>query len=325
MASPGAQAARVLHGPSLVGIFLNVMLYGVMIAQTHTYYTTFPKDRVRIKVYVAVLLLADTLNSAFNIAWIYNILINNFGNFDALARADWLFESEEAMAGLTAMLVQLFYAWRLRVLTRNAWVVGLVVASSCVSGLCAVGTAVAISMRPEIAGFKSLDVIALPWLISCTVCDVTIAIALTVYLNAHKTGMQRTDNVLNKLIRSTVQSGLLTASFTIAHIVAYLTSHTGIHMIFNYAVVKLYTNFVMSSLNARREHLNSLAGESSLIDIHTPTFARSTGRSLRPEVAITVETHELTDDASFPQTKHDGTAKDSTSTLDFRHDEMTHE
>lgn len=38
---------------------------------------------------VACLLIADTCNTAFNMAWIYNVLVNQFGNMEALAEADW--------------------------------------------------------------------------------------------------------------------------------------------------------------------------------------------------------------------------------------------
>ena len=38
---------------------------------------------------VATLLVSDCVNSAFNIAWVYNTLVNQFGNLDALASADW--------------------------------------------------------------------------------------------------------------------------------------------------------------------------------------------------------------------------------------------
>ena len=46
-----------------------------------------------------------------------------------------------------------------------------------------------------------MQVIALPWLISCTLCDVLIAVALSAYLRKHKTGFAHTDTVVNKIIR----------------------------------------------------------------------------------------------------------------------------
>jgi len=57
-----------------------------------------------LKLYVGVLFFVDTLNSVFNMWWIYNVLVNNFGNAAALASADWLFESEEALAGIIGMM-----------------------------------------------------------------------------------------------------------------------------------------------------------------------------------------------------------------------------
>ena len=35
--------ATVSHGPGLVGTFLNVLLYGVLVSQTWMYFTTYPK------------------------------------------------------------------------------------------------------------------------------------------------------------------------------------------------------------------------------------------------------------------------------------------
>ncbi|GJE92039.1 hypothetical protein PsYK624_081920 [Phanerochaete sordida] len=84
------KAARFVQGPCLLGIFLNTLLYGAVIVQAQMYYVNFRKDCIGIKAYVAILLLADTLNTSFNIAWIYKVLVNNFGNMDALMTADWL-------------------------------------------------------------------------------------------------------------------------------------------------------------------------------------------------------------------------------------------
>ena len=38
---------------------------------------------------VAGLLVANCVNSAFNMAWVYNTLVNQFGNLEVLASADW--------------------------------------------------------------------------------------------------------------------------------------------------------------------------------------------------------------------------------------------
>lgn len=89
-----AESASVIHGPALIGIFLNILLYGVMIAQCLFYFTNFRhKDSLWLKSYVALLLLTDTVNTVLNICWIYNVLINNFNDMAALKAANWVFAS----------------------------------------------------------------------------------------------------------------------------------------------------------------------------------------------------------------------------------------
>ncbi|TCD63783.1 hypothetical protein EIP91_004966 [Steccherinum ochraceum] len=293
----GGQIAQVAHGPSLVGIFMNVLLYGVMLMQSVRYWTTYQRDPTWMKLYVGFLLLADTLNSAFNMAWIYNVLINNFGNNAALQTADWLFESEEAMAGVIAMSVQLFYAWRIHVLIRNPFIVAAVVLTSVVAGR--IGTAIAVAMRPSFSDFQSLKVIVIIWLVGSAICDILITTALTFHLRKYRTGFSATDTALNKITRLTVSNGLITSAFAIADVIAFLATPLGIHIAFNYTLVKLYTNSVLSSLNSRpvgeRSAYTSSGSKHGNREMPEVSNFVSTSRSLRPQVIVNVETHEMTD------------------------------
>lgn len=77
------------------------------------------------------------------------------------------------------MMVQMFYAWRIHRLTRNWWIVCAVVSTSLVGGLSGIGTAIAVAMYPQFAGFQHLKVIVILWLTGAAVCDVIITVALT--------------------------------------------------------------------------------------------------------------------------------------------------
>ncbi|GJE92018.1 hypothetical protein PsYK624_081710 [Phanerochaete sordida] len=290
------------QGPCLLGIFLNTLLYGAVIVQAQMYYVRFRRDRVGYKAFVGVLLVADTLNTSFNIAWIYKVLVDNFGNKDSLMVSDWLNASEHAMAGLVAMMCQMFYARRIYILTRKKSITALITVTSCLTGICATGTAIAVGMRPEFSRLQSLKAVVLPWLISNTICDVTIAVTLSAFLSKRKTGFERTDALIKKIIFTTISNGLLTASFTTSHMISYLASESGIHMIFNYGVVKLYTNSVISSLNARQEEGDAFRQPThTLCDIPESQSNSSGGKrsGARPQVNITVETHEMVDIGSL--------------------------
>ncbi|KAI0937414.1 hypothetical protein AcV5_005330 [Taiwanofungus camphoratus] len=329
MVSQAAAIAKIAHGPCLAGIFMNVMydsshilnplyglnarsgqrLYGVMITQTFFYFTSYRSDPKWMRIYVGILFLADTLNSVFNMWWIYNALINNFGNVEALAKADWLFETEEGLTGIIGMLVQLFYAWRIHKLTRNVWLVGAVVTTSLVGGLAGIGTAIAVAMRPEFAKLQQLKAIVITWLVSAAVCDGLIALALSWHLRQNRTGFSRTDTIISRLVRLTMSNGLLTAGFALADVVAYLSTPTGLHIAFNYTLVKLYGNSVMSSLNSRAILLNPSSGKNT--SSQKETMGRNTdfnnilsNRSRPAQLVVNVETHEMVDVAE-PNLKTD--------------------
>jgi len=123
-----------------------------MVSQSFFYFSTYKSDPKWLRGYVATLLLADTLNSVFNMWWIYDVLVNNFGDVAALENADWLFQSEEMLAGIIAMIVQLFFAWRILRL------VAVILVASLIGGLSGIGTGIAVAIHPALSGFSYLQV-----------------------------------------------------------------------------------------------------------------------------------------------------------------------
>ncbi|EMD35143.1 hypothetical protein CERSUDRAFT_97065 [Gelatoporia subvermispora B] len=247
-----ANPATIAHGPGLLGTILNVLFYGIMVTQTFLYYNTYRRDRLWMKLFVAGLFIADTVNSAFDIWWIYDVVINHFGDFSALETGNWVFATDPAMVGIIATSVQLFFAWRIKVLTQNNWIVGVVVFSAMGSIFGGLGTAIAIHYVPEFIEFQKFQAVVIIWLILAAICDTTITISLTIHLRRHRTGFAATDHLLDKIIRITVQNGLITALWAIADLITYLATPTGAHLALNFPLAKLYTNSLLSTLNSRR-------------------------------------------------------------------------
>ncbi|KZT23453.1 hypothetical protein NEOLEDRAFT_1180103 [Neolentinus lepideus HHB14362 ss-1] len=243
--------AEVAHGPALIGLFFNILLYGIMITQTFLYYNTFKKDRLWMKIFVMVLFIADTLNSVFDCVWIYQSLIVNFGNAPYLAAADWIFGTDPAMTGIISTMVQLFFAWRVRVLTARLPLALVIAFMSIVAGLSGLGTSIAVGIIPQFVHFQKFQVIVIMWLLTTCICDIAITAALTWHLRRHKTGFPATDDVVNKIIRLTVQTGMITAIVAVIDLGMFLGTSTGLHLSFNFPLSKLYTNSLMSTLNSR--------------------------------------------------------------------------
>ncbi|KAI0791512.1 hypothetical protein BC629DRAFT_1593116 [Irpex lacteus] len=300
MGSPASFA----HGPGLLGTIFNVFLYGIMVTQCFLYFARYPKDKLWMKVMVLLLFLADTLNCVFDVWWIYDSLVNNFNNPAALETANWVFATDPAMVGIISAAVQLFFAWRVKILSGSWIIVIIIIITSIASIIGGVGTAIYIHYIPQFDRFQEFQALVVFWRVCSAICDAVITAVLIWYLRKHRTGFHTTDVILDSIIRLTVQTGLITTIWATADLVSYLVTPTGLHLVFNFALAKLYTNSLMSTLNARptdRDIGYDSTGISERKTKSVDTARRPDVVTLpRQEVFVHVESHEMVDLPSKP-------------------------
>jgi len=275
----------------LIGFVFNVLLYGIMIAQIYLYYVTYKKDKTWMKAYVAVLFLADSLNTVFDFVYMYRSLIVHFGDVAFLGNADWVFATDPALTGIIAAMVQVFFAWRVKVLTNNHWFVSIIILASLAGGSGGIATAVEVGIQPQFTLFRNFKSVVILWLASECFADIFITVIMVWHLRKHKTGFQASDELVDRVIRLTMQTGLITSVCATLDLIFYLVDPTGTHLIFNFPLCKLYTNSMMSSLNSRggwkfgRDTTCGSQGDS------LPHVMSSTERH-KPDV-VHVESHEM--------------------------------
>ncbi|KZP33407.1 hypothetical protein FIBSPDRAFT_1035990 [Athelia psychrophila] len=292
-------AAEIGLGPMLIGTMLDILLYGITIAQVHTYFTTFPKDRKWFKCFVLFLLVANTLNVLFDVVYIYQSLVVHFGDVSYFHKANWVFATDPAMTGIIASSVQLFFSWRIKVISGNTLTAAFVGLGSFIGLLGSIGTSIAVGIVPEFTEFVKFEVIVIIWLVSAVLTDVCIAFTLSYHLQRRKTNFATTDDVVNRIIRLTIQTGAIVAVWATIDLIVYLVDNTGIHFIFNFPLSKLYTITLMSSLNSRRGWKFGISEESSS---GNAVGTRGTSNAVdilsangRQEIFVQVERHEMND------------------------------
>ncbi|KAK1228137.1 hypothetical protein PQX77_008820 [Marasmius sp. AFHP31] len=110
------QQADLVVGPSLIGIFVNLLLFGVVLSQAWAYITGFPKsvtssqqrsnvnpvfdaqmltvsrlrDPLWLKIFTVVLLGVDAFGTIVMLCWIYNTLVVKFADMESLMMLNWM-------------------------------------------------------------------------------------------------------------------------------------------------------------------------------------------------------------------------------------------
>ncbi|QRV92318.1 hypothetical protein RhiJN_20336 [Ceratobasidium sp. AG-Ba] len=136
------------------------------------------------------------------------------------------------MTVMISTVGQTFYAWRITRLTGWTWLGYLIVASALVQFGAGIGGTVGISIITDFSMFHKFKVAVIVWLVLSAVTDTTITVVLVSYLQTHRTGFPNTDSLINKLIRLTIPSGLVTALCAIADLVTFLCMDNNLHMFF---------------------------------------------------------------------------------------------
>ncbi|KAI4522962.1 hypothetical protein K525DRAFT_237389 [Schizophyllum commune Loenen D] len=296
-----AKAANSFGG-MLLGTYFNLILWGVSITQTYLYFGVYKRDRMFIRIFVGFVFLADSVQAVFTMIYMYQTLISRFGEEKALNVATWVFSTDPALTGIIGGCIQLFFAWRIFVLTKS-WLLLCTVALFSIGTLLAgIGTGIAAHIVPEFANFQEFKPVVIIWLAASAAADILIAVTLAWYLRNHKTGFESTDNYIDRLIKMTVQTGMVTAVWATIDLLLFLLDNSGNHLIFNFCLAKLYTNSLMSSLNSRGGWGYSSQSQSTpAVSSGAKTF--SGGRTVqvgqttltRPEVFVQVESHEMID------------------------------
>ncbi|EIN10734.1 hypothetical protein PUNSTDRAFT_142680 [Punctularia strigosozonata HHB-11173 SS5] len=236
--------------------------------QTIIYYAHYKHDPTWMKVAISVISVFSALHTAVNAQWAYDALVIHWGQTDLLLRANWNVAAGSSLNGIVAMFCQLWFGYRIRVLTDNRWIALVVAILAVTSFLGSVGTSLAPIWIPEILDFTKFKSIVVVWLACAALCDVTVTVVLSICLRNHKTGIRASDNLINRITLMTIQNGLLTTIWAILNLLFFLIVKSGLHLAINIPLADLYFLTLLTTLNARK-HLRSKYGGNDTSDLPT--------------------------------------------------------
>ncbi|KAG2049335.1 hypothetical protein BDR06DRAFT_999276 [Suillus hirtellus] len=265
-----ADAVIQLTGPLVLGYQFNWGLYGVLATQLYTYHQAGFQDNRLIKSIVHGLFVLETLQLIMATHDSFHTLALGWGNDGDLLNVWLSWFDLPVLTGITSATIQCFYAWRLYILSKSLVLVITIAAIALVQGSAAMAEGIQIFISQNVPGtqddtFKTTAVCVLTmlggyiltrpqvWLGGTALCDIIICCAMFYFLSKSRTGFRATDSLLNKLIRITIETGMLTAIIAIIELTLFLTfKHNFYHVVPAFMLSKLYSNSFLVLLNSRK-------------------------------------------------------------------------
>jgi len=243
----------LFFGPMLIGVLLNMMLYGAMVTQMFRYYRLYTNDPAWIRYLMLYLFIVGTANVVIECGIIYEPLIMQYGTaVTPVTIIPKLLPGDAILISIVSAPIQLFAAWRISVITESFIVPGLIASLSLGSFGSGINMSIKVIMNREFGEFDRFETSAIVWLALSAVCDIVIAAGLSHALYTRKTGFTHVDGQINRIIRLTLETGSLTAITALADVWLFLVfPRTALNFIVDFPLASLYTVSLLAMLNSR--------------------------------------------------------------------------
>ncbi|KAJ7366767.1 hypothetical protein DFH08DRAFT_835427 [Mycena albidolilacea] len=289
-------------GSAFVGLVVSAVLYGVTILQTYLYYRNYPNDHKILKWMVALLWALDTAHIALCVIAVYSVLVLNFNKPDILQTTTWSMNVQTDFNGLIGLIVEVFYARRVWIVSRNIFLTVIILILSIIHfGLGIVFTIG--SFQTSRANFGNLVWVTSVGLGSAAAADMLIGISLCYYLSQSRTGFRRTDNLISTLMKYSLTTGFLTGIIACLVVITFgVMPNNFVYVAFFWLLGKCYVNSVLAALNSReslREKAHPNSG--SFLNLSGITNSGVPPATRKPSLSVNVEiTSKTRTDYIFP-------------------------
>ncbi|KAF9019478.1 hypothetical protein BDZ89DRAFT_1072967 [Hymenopellis radicata] len=242
-----------LTGPYVLSYLWSYCFYGILIVQMCVYSINFAHDRRALKTFVWLVFLIETLSMIFLTIGAWKIGGPGWGDMNTLLVLDWSFSALLPLVIVLAIMVQGFYAWRIRCLSGRLFIPIAICCVALVGGGFLLHVSVMFAKERSVKAFIELAPEVSTGLAGAAACDITITVSMVVLLSNRKTiGFKETASLINQLVRFNIETGFLTSIAALVELVLFhaVPQSTWYIMIFQ-ILGGLYSNTFMATLNYR--------------------------------------------------------------------------
>ncbi|KAJ7050283.1 hypothetical protein C8F01DRAFT_1179237 [Mycena amicta] len=262
-ASPPSFDPTDTIGAIEIGAFGSFALFGITTAQLYIYYGRFPSDKPSLRLLVAFVWLCEMAHMICIGDVLYSYTIRDYGNPRSLEHILPSMSISVVVSAVITALVQGFFTFRIwslgqghsrstislfKIIPILLWI------SEFVYLLASTAATILAFGQHDLERFLELDgwLVFTAWVLNL-VNDTTITASLVLLLVFNRArGMQKTTALVDKLIKWTIETGLITSLFSVLNLVFYVRDRpTFLWLAIQFVKARLFANSLLASLNSR--------------------------------------------------------------------------
>ncbi|KAK0468808.1 hypothetical protein IW261DRAFT_1406818 [Armillaria novae-zelandiae] len=238
----------------IIAYLLHWGLFGTLSVQLYLYYLAFPKDRKFIKYLVYGIYIIEFVETILFTHDAFARFGYGFGDIEALTRMDFNWLAAPIMSACSAFIGQVFYAYRIFILSKSRIVPVFIICVSLTSSVAAIITGAYCFPEDNVTEInnRKMNIVGGIWCGGSALCDIIIAVCMTYYLMRCNTSFRRTRIMVSNLIRLTIETGTTTAVVVLLTLILFFVfPHQTFYGTAGVIIPKLYTNAILMVLNSR--------------------------------------------------------------------------
>ncbi|KAJ7599680.1 hypothetical protein C8J56DRAFT_908596 [Mycena floridula] len=236
--------------PVFFGNLFNFWLFGILTVQAYYYYINFGKtDLKRIRFIALFTIVLEFVQTVLVISDGYILFCERWGDPPVLLRAGLAWFYVPVLGSLMSFVAQVFWAWRLSMLTKIIWIPIAIITLSVTQFIAALVGGISGRNITDVTKFaiefKPLTV----WLIAVATADVIIVISMLYFYSTNRTVFAGTKVALSKILFITIETGMCCATVVLLFLVF---KNQNWHLCTAITLSKFYANSLLLVLNSRK-------------------------------------------------------------------------
>ncbi|CAE6536864.1 unnamed protein product [Rhizoctonia solani] len=228
---------------------------------------------------------------------LYRNSVTYYGNFAKFDEQDWSLFWEIGVTAIIGTIAQVFFLERCYSATKNKIVlavIGAIIATSLGFGI---ASSVEFQRIVHLSAVPTIPIPIVGWLTLTAVLDVLISAVLIYTLLRVRTPFRKTEAVITKVIRVTMETSSLTASIAVINLVLYKAlPGEAYHLLPQLIMGKMYAMSVMVTLSSRKD-LQEIMSSPSITSYYNSARGRAAATTSQSGIIGTTNDQQ-NDDAS---------------------------